>query len=362
VSGYQLPSKIPSYLRRLRADYDNSNVALFSEILSAARIHVVEETYYDNWNGGINAHDVKIFLPEETLYKINIKDQKDICKKFCDDINACGESIENEYIHSVSIEENDESDIRCQQAVFLSRRQQIMPDSLSFWTPGCIRLFISHRDSHKQHAKALADELEGYGIGAFVAHDTIEPLEEWQHTIRKGLETMEIMLAFVTDDFHGSTWTNQEIGYALGRNIPIISLRLEKSNPQGFLGSIQALKGNIDEARASAFDVYELIAEKLGNGDRLRSALVSSFIQSSDFSETKRRFIRMRDVVSELNDDQVEQIINGFEQNDQINGAWYLVNQPRLQDFLNKTTGRRYQVKGDKIVLMKESISDEIPF
>ena len=69
-------------------------------------------------------------------------------------------------------------------------------------------------------ARRLGDALCAYGISPFVAHDTIVPMKTWQLEIEKGLETMEVMLAFLTDDFHQSTWTNQEIGYALGKSVP----------------------------------------------------------------------------------------------------------------------------------------------
>ena len=36
-----------------------------------------------------------------------------------------------------------------------------------------------------------------------VAHDTIAPMTEWRLEIMRGLETMEVMLVFLTDDFHG---------------------------------------------------------------------------------------------------------------------------------------------------------------
>ena len=107
----------------------------------------------------------------------------------------------------------------------------VAPDTLSDWagTDGVIRLFISHRDAYKAAAKELAMSLEEYGISAFVAHDTIQPMTTWQHEILKGLQLMEFMLAFITDDFFESPWTNQEIGYALGNSIPIISLKLENT-------------------------------------------------------------------------------------------------------------------------------------
>lgn len=125
----------------------------------------------------------------------------------------------------------------------LNQSMYVDPDKLSIWKRNCLKLFISHRDTHKAEARRLADALEAYGISAFVAHDTIEPMTTWQHEIEKGLQTMEVMLAFVTDDFEKSVWTNQEVGYALGKGAPIIPVKFEHKDPPGFIGSKQALKG-----------------------------------------------------------------------------------------------------------------------
>jgi len=59
------------------------------------------------------------------------------------------------------------------------------------------------------------------------------------------LHNMDVLLAFLTDDFHESEWTNQEIGFALGRQIPVVPFKLQESNPRGFISSIRATKGNL---------------------------------------------------------------------------------------------------------------------
>lgn len=307
--------------------------------------------------------DVKLFLLEEIIHKINIREQSDINAEIYRDLNTCTEGVDSEDFRCVIFEQNDEEDFEYQQATSLSQRPQMNPDHLSFWKPGQIRLFISHRDKHKAAAKSLAEALEEYGISAFVAHDTIEPLEEWQHTIRKGLETMEVMLAFITDDFHDSEWTNQEIGFALGSDIPVISLKVQHSDPQGFLGTTQALRGKIDAVPACIPQVYQLLANKLGNADRLQSALISAFTQAPDFSEAKRRFDRMDHVITRLTDEEVDQIISGFEKNNQLYNAIYLIiKYARLQSFLNRTTEKRYVVADHRIRLVEEESDDAIPF
>jgi hypothetical protein len=58
---------------------------------------------------------------------------------------------------------------------------------------------------------------------------------------------MDGLVALMTDNFHDSQWTDQEIGYAFARQVPIIAVRLG-SDPYGFIGKFQALTTSWDEA------------------------------------------------------------------------------------------------------------------
>jgi hypothetical protein len=224
-------------------------------------------------------------------------------------------------------------------------------------------LFISHRDSRKAEAKFLASTLEGYGISAFVAHDTIEPMTTWQAEILKGLETMEIMLAFITDDFHESTWSNQEIGFALGRGVPIISLKLQRKDPSGFIGNQQALRGSLDDPAFSVPDIYKILATKLGNKGRLQSALITAFVDSPNFNETKVRFDRLDDVVDTLSKGEADQIALGFHNNDQLHNAGHLTSKyQRLQNFMKRTTGTDYGIEDRKLFPLRKDVDEEMPF
>ena len=360
---HYLPSKVNSYFRRLLAEYQESGKKNLAEIMTSARILIVEETAFDSWDGGTYGHDVKLFLPTPVLAKIKAREQSVIADEIKDDLNACAEAVQNEFFRKVSFEINDENDSEFQQAWTLSQKAQINPDSLSIWTPNHIRLFISHRDSHKIAAKKLAGALRIYGISAFVAHDSIEPMTTWQQEILKGLDTMEIMLAFVTDDFHESTWTNQEIGFALGRNVPVISLKLQDADPSGFIGNLQALKGRMDDLPSVVKDIYKLLAERLGNKNRMQSALVSSFVQSSDYYEAKDRFTLLDNLVDALSSEDLNKIIQGFRDNSNLNQAIYLTNQyQRLTKYLERTTGKAFEVDGKIIKPKKPSFDDEIPF
>ncbi|MGY2982675.1 hypothetical protein ACVI1K_000022 [Bradyrhizobium sp. USDA 4508] len=45
----------------------------------------------------------------------------------------------------------------------------------------------------------------------------------------------------MTKGFHESNWTDQEIGFALGRGVMVVAVNLGR-NPYGFIGDMHALK------------------------------------------------------------------------------------------------------------------------
>jgi len=353
-NNFQLPSSILSYLKRLKIEYDQSD-RLLSQIVTS-KVYVRRGTKeHDDWNlrAYVYGHDVLFFLPDHVFEQLELEKEKSCCEKICEDLNECN-SFEDEFFNEVFFEVEDENDREYQRAVSLSKYPQVEPDSLSIWQPGQVRLFVSHRDRHKKKAKELAEALEGYGISAFLAHDTIEAMTTWQNEILKGLETMEIMLVFATDDLHDSEWANQEIGFALGRRVPVLSLKLEGTDPKGFIGSEQALIGDLQDPAASASLIYELVAKKLDNKGRLQSALISAFTGSSSFKEAKKRFDRLNKVTDSISKEEAQRIIDGFKENDQLHDAYYLINEyERLVTFLERTTGREYSIVRRKIISRK---------
>ena len=52
---------------------------------------------------------------------------------------------------------------------------------------------------------------------------------------------MDLLCAILTPNFYQSKWCDQEVGIALGRSIPTLSIKKE-ADPHGFIGKSQAIK------------------------------------------------------------------------------------------------------------------------
>lgn len=362
-SKYLLPSKLTSYLRRLAMEYGHSGDRVLLEIVNGSRFLVIEETeYQQGWDPAAWGHDVRVFLPAEIMAKLRLAQEKKLREKLKEDLNTAAAAIQTEYFNAVGFELADEYDAQYQSATALSQRPQVSLEALTFWKPGHLRLFISHRDTHKAAAKAIAEALEPLGISAFVAHDTLEPMSTWRQEILNGLQSMEFMLACITDDFHQSAWTDQEVGFAIARDVPIVRLKLQSRDPDGFIGDVQAIRGSLADPVAAVDEIYKALCGRLKQGKRLQETMVAAFVNAPGYAEAKNRFDRLNEHVNELSSDEVVRITEAFRLNPSLYGATYLTSHyHRLTNFLEKCTGKRFSIEG-RLIKKEAEPDDEIPF
>ena len=66
------------------------------------------------------------------------------------------------------------------------------------------------------------------------------------------------MVVLLREGFHNSKWTDQEIGYAMGRQLLIIAVRLGE-DPYGFIGRFQAISGSTLPSGVLAGRIFDLL-------------------------------------------------------------------------------------------------------
>lgn len=137
------------------------------------------------------------------------------------------------------------------------------------------RLFISHISQDKIKATRLKECLSRFGISGFVAHEDIHPTLDWQNEIEKSLLVMDAFLTVHTVGFSQSMWTQQEIGFALGRGVKIISLRMGE-DPTGFISKRQAVGRQSRKAEEIAEIIDKLLDEDEQTSKKLNAAKVAN--------------------------------------------------------------------------------------
>lgn len=190
----------------------------------------------------------------------------------------------------------------------------------TFWQEQKPRLFISHLSSTKKVVGALKVALESFGLAAFVAHDDIEPTREWQDEIEAALSTMDAMIAVLVPGFAESKWTDQEVGVAIGRRIPIVPLKAGL-DPYGFIGKYQELQVKGKKHDAVAVEVTEILAGKPQIASKISRALVDKLKTSESWARSKS----LMDLIEKCRNFSPEAVADlraAAADNDEVGSAW----------------------------------------
>lgn len=185
---------------------------------------------------------------------------------------------------------------------------------------GLFRLFICHLSKDKVFLSELKEALLFRGVAGFLAHEDIEPTKEWQTEIELALRSMQAMMVFLVDGFINSEWTDQEVGWAMGRGVLVIPVKVD-IDPYGFMGKYQALRGQREHAYALADMLVDLLIRNPQTHDAMRSALVNAMVHSKNFSMSKMlRGLLM--LMRDYTEDEKQALLQASEENGQVSGAF----------------------------------------
>lgn len=189
-----------------------------------------------------------------------------------------------------------------------------------YWEEGKLKVFVSHLSSAKADAAALKTALAHDGMSCFVAHDAIDPTLEWQLEIETALSTCELLIALLHPEFITSKWCDQEIGYALGRGVPVFTVR-RGADPHGFVSRFQAFNGNSKTADQIASELITAAMTHKKLQARMAAILVDQFVNSGSFATAKRR-IALLEQLTYWRPEFSERIVSAIDTNSQISGSW----------------------------------------
>lgn len=183
-----------------------------------------------------------------------------------------------------------------------------------------MKIFLCYSHKDKKLAGKIKLNLEKYGVTVFLAHDDIEPSEEWAERIIEELRNCHVFIPILTENFTESKWTDQETGGGFFLNKVIIPLKIDII-PYGFISRYQAHDLNIDEIFLSLKAVMEVIASKREVGDLLRDALIKEFGASFSFDNATQN----ADLLLSIGGyklEQVRRIIRHTIENNQIHNSF----------------------------------------
>lgn len=206
-----------------------------------------------------------------------------------------------------------------------------------------VRLFLSHKAGHKENVSSLKEKMALYGICAFVAHEDIEPTQEWQEEIERALKSMDVLVALLTDDFRDSNWTDHEVGFALGRGVPVIAVRLGM-DPYGFIGNKQGLSGcSWSDIWTMADKIYCLLHKQRSHHERLFLGAIHAYTTSATYLESTWNVEHVLARFKSINDEQADEVARAFSGNSQNYGAHK--GKRKILELLNGWTGDSWELK-----------------
>lgn len=254
--------------------------AFLSSLLSKGEFDNEVTSVYDEWNDEeIYSYRVILRLSvDDFVHLKSVQDEfdkaeKDIVEAFEDCIGRGG----NIRIMSASI-----------LAAQVNFERDVVVKDFSYWTAGYYRIFISHLSGLKKSAALLKGCLEEYAISCFVAHEDIKPSREWEQEIEKALCSMDALCAIISEGFHESKWCDQEVGWALGRNVLFIPIG-RNAMPYGFMEKYQAIKAQPgDDTRVIAKSVFDVVCESEKSRDKYLSVLTNVLLASKNVTEANK--------------------------------------------------------------------------
>ncbi len=348
---FALPGKVDSYLATLSRMYARSGDKLLQNVVVNGIVTIQEEWDYDNWNGGTYGHAITLTIPEN-LYSDAIEIKDEVEKRINEDLNKLNHES-NEHFSAVFVEmEPEENDHWRENSGVL--RPRLLPASIPaeamqrIWGPQHVRVFLSHKSSVKEQTSKLKQSFVRCGISAFVAHDDIEPTEEWQLEIERALFSMDALAALLTEDYHDSNWTDQEVGVAIGRGVPLIAVRLGR-DPYGLMGKGQGLGGcNWNKTSDIATRVFKLLYKRMPDKSRLFQCALSAYSNSESFVDSAWKVKYLLSIFDNLSSDQVDNLMIAYRNNSQNKSSFDGMN--LLKPLLKKWTGNTWTVVNNELV------------
>lgn len=160
------------------------------------------------------------------------------------------------------------------------------------WDSLPIRLFFSHKYEEREFVGSVKDILRTYGIDAFVAHNDIEPNEIWRTVIKSALSTCDALVALMHANFHHSQWCDQEVGWALGRDVPEAAIRRQSDERtgDGFLEERQDITLGTAQSRPEwflAWKIFLLVLNDSRTHEKALHALAEAMVNSFSYANTR---------------------------------------------------------------------------
>jgi hypothetical protein len=340
MSADGFPKTAQEIVSTLTAVFKHQKYVEIVQLLEAARA-VFEQTNYDNWNGGTYTWALRLEVPV-VLYASIEPRLKEVENEILKKMAYLERLYPNDPVGEVTLSPLDTTDS--------IQGEQLTPSSNEIeriWSGGKFRLFLSHLAVHKVEVSKLKIHLKNLGVDAFVAHEDIEPSKEWINEIELALRSMHALAALLTEKFHESLYTDQEIGWALGRGVPVIPVKMGMT-PYGLAGKYQGVTGSLSSPEILSSSLVKTLLTNRKTCFEMKRSLIETFFNAESFAHAKRLRDSIRDI-SDYTDQDKALLWQACEENSQVKHSF------GVPDSIYGIIGRPPKIK-------QLSGDDDVPF
>jgi hypothetical protein len=346
VSGIdlQIPKFIERYMASLAQIYGRQGKRTLEAIVVNAQFRV-DPNWRQGWENKTYYGQALYLAVPSALFVTQAKQRDELRNQIRDELNTL-HGLKQEWFDEVFLElaVDQDDDWRKKSGALIGTTRAVNDRAAKrIWGDGSFRVFLSHKTEVRVQSSRLKGSLEEYGISSFVAHKDINPSIEWQNEIENALASMDAFVAILTEKFHDSRWTDQEVGYALARGVPIIAIKLGL-DPYGFIGKFQALTTTWEEAPLE-------IVKLLINHDRMMSAYIGA-MRKCDELNSANQLAEVLPEIESMTQRQIDEMIDTYNDNGIVNSAFGFNGRreakygPGLIHYLNRFS--KYQFEYDE--------------
>ncbi len=158
---------------------------------------------------------------------------------------------------------------------------------------------------------------------------------------------MDGFVALMTESFHESDWTDQEVGFAFARGVPIIAVRLGK-DPYGFIGKFQALSSTW---ATSAEGIVKILIKN----DRMFSAYAAALRHCPNW-DSGNVLAKALPSIERLTSQQIDELVAAYNETSELRGSFgFNGSKPRdyghgLVPHLNRLGTRQFKYADFRII------------
>ena len=181
-------------------------------------------------------------------------------------------------------------------------------------------VFISYADKEKEMAEGFSDSLKYFFPWSkiFLAHRDLASGENYEDNLKDAIRKSGIFVPLISKKFLDSSYANQEVGFAVSLDKKIFPIKIDTSDPPGFIHLLQAhpMPTSIRKDGLMERLVISLIEHmKVATSDIV---LQSLYVRSFYHTDILAKILQKRDDFSE---EDVRILEIAYDSNSQINGC-----------------------------------------